>query len=126
MAAESLGLTCTTVESADALQAGGYELAPSFRDSLARLQDRLRRGCVVFLVHRPRAGGAGQEVIGYSLSERGIFSALGRRERVSLNILFNYMEVLPQYRGLRVTGLFWRAEWEYCWVHGVESGGDSV
>lgn len=120
VAAESLGLTCTTVESADALQAGGYELAPSFRDSVARLQDRLRHGCVVFLAHRPRAGGAGQEVIGYSLSERGVFSALGRREKISPNILFNhYMEVLPQYRGLRVTGLLWRAEWEYCRVHGM-------
>jgi len=70
---------CLIVDSVEALQAVGWEIPESFRDSVMELGKRVNRGCVVCLARRPRADGTGKEVVGYEIAERRVFSALGRR-----------------------------------------------
>jgi GNAT superfamily N-acetyltransferase len=97
---------CLMVDSVEALQAVGWEIPESFRDSGMELGKRVRRGCVVCLARRLRTDGPGNEVIGYEISERGVFSALGRRIIVADDVVFShYAEVLPEYRGQRIHGL---------------------
>ncbi len=99
-------LECVAVESALTLEALAAEIPDSFRDSVDELRRRVADGCVVFLARRPRDDGAGHEIVGYEISERGIFSALGRRHHVSDDVVFShYAEVLPAHRGRRIHGL---------------------
>lgn len=98
-------LECVAVDSLEAIQAVAAEWPGSFRDSAAELVRRVAQGCVVFLARRLRAGG-GYEVVGYEISERGVFSALRRRHRVTDDVVFShYAEVLPAHRGQRIHGL---------------------
>lgn len=99
-------IECLAVDSLVALQAVAAEIPDSFRDSVAELVRRVTHGCVVFLARQPRADGAGHEIVGYEISERGVFSALGRRHRVTGDVVFShYAEVLPAHRGQRIHGL---------------------
>jgi len=68
---------CLVVDSPEALRAVAAEIPPSFRESVGDLSRRIARGCVVCLARRPRPDGHGQEVVGYEIAERGVFSALG-------------------------------------------------
>ena len=91
------------MESAAALQEVAREIPATMRDSADQLKTRLDRGCLVILVRRPHPSGRGHEVIGYGIYEPGVFSALGRKGKVSPDGLFNhYMAVVSQYRGQRV------------------------
>lgn len=120
VAAEDLDIECLLVESPAALGAIASEIPTSIRDSVAALRRRLEQGCLVVFARRPRQNGAGKEVIGYTVCERGIFSALGRRKQVCADMLFtHYMEVLPGYRGQRVPELMRRTMDRYCLAHGV-------
>ena len=76
-------LESVVVESTKFLEPYRHEIPSSFRDSFARLKERLAQGCVLFLVRAPKEDGLGHEMIGYSLAERGVFSALGIRKRIS-------------------------------------------
>lgn len=118
-AAERRGTTCRFVESLEALQEVEAEIPASIRDSVAQLQQRVEQGCMVILARRPKLSGRGQEVIGYGIYEPGIFSALGRRGKVSSAVLFNhYLEILPEYRGQGVVDLMASAGYTYCLAHG--------
>jgi hypothetical protein len=104
---------CVAVDSLVRLRELAAELPDSFRDSADELARRVAHGCVVFLARRPRVWG-GHEIVGYEISERGIFSALGRRHRVSEEVIFShYAEVLPAHRGRRIHGLLFAARDAY-------------
>jgi GNAT superfamily N-acetyltransferase len=99
-------IDCLIVDSVATLQAVGWEIPETFRDSVMELGKRVNRGCVVCLARRKRDDGDGHEVVGYELSEPGVFSAMGRRIAVADGIVFShYAEVLPEYRGQRIHGL---------------------
>jgi GNAT superfamily N-acetyltransferase len=99
-------LECLPVDSAFTLRVLASEIPETFRDSVAELMRRVTHGCVVFLVRRAREDGAGHEIIGYEISERGVFSALGRRHHMTDAVVFShYAEVLPEHRGQRIHGL---------------------
>jgi hypothetical protein len=69
---------------------------------------------VVFLARCVRDDGAGHEIVGYEISERGVFSALGRRDRVPGDVVFShYAEVLPAHRGRRIHGLLFATRDRY-------------
>jgi hypothetical protein len=105
---------CVIVDSPDALDAFAADIGASFRDSVATLKARVARGCVVCLARRPRPNGAGSLVVGYEIAERGVFSALGRRIRVSGDVVFShYVEVLPEYRGQRIHRLLFSTRDNY-------------
>jgi hypothetical protein len=102
------------VDSARELRRFAHEIRWPFRDSFAVLETRLDAGCVVCLARSKRADGQGMEVIGYELAERGIFSALGRRTRVSPDVIFSHWaEVIPERRGQRIHGGIFAARDEY-------------
>ena len=91
------------VDSLPAFRALAAEIPRTFRDSLEALEERVAHGCVLCLARRKRADGAGHEVIGYEIAERGVFSALGRRTPAAADVIFShYAEVLPAHRGRRV------------------------
>ena len=120
-AEEKIGIECLIVESAEALQAVAREIPTAIRDSADQMKKRLERGCLVILARRPHPSGTGHEVIGYGIYEPGVFSALGRRGKVSSDILFNhYLEVLPKYRGQRIADVMKRAIDEHCRAHGFK------
>ena len=97
---------CFVVDSVEALDAVAPEIPAGFRDSVDELKNRLAQGCVVCLARRPRMDGAGTQIIGYEIAERGIFSALGRRTRLAADVVFShYVEVHPSCRGQRIHGL---------------------
>ena len=56
------------------------------------------------MIEGQRSTGAGsKEFVGFSIRERGIFSALARKIPLSSDILFgHYLEVFPQHRGQRL------------------------
>jgi hypothetical protein len=106
-------IECVAVDSPARLRELAAEIPESFRDSAADLARRVSHGCVVFLARRPRHAG-GHEIVGYEISERGIFSALGRRHRMSEDVIFShYAEVLPAHRGRRIHGLLFAARDAY-------------
>jgi len=118
-ASEALGITCIFVESAAALREIEDDIPWPFRDSRDELQRRLAQGCSVILAQRPKPSGVGHELIGYGINEPAVFSALGRRGKLPSNILFNhYLEIVPEYRGLRIADVMRRAMDEYCRAHG--------
>ena len=92
----------------------------SARDSMEDLETRLGEGSLVFLASRSAGEGAGQEVVGYCICERGVFSALGRKMTTSPDILFShYIEVLPEYRGHGLADLIRGEMVEYCCANGI-------
>jgi GNAT superfamily N-acetyltransferase len=96
-------IECLVVDSPDALEAVAPEIPATFRDSVDELRKRVAQGCVVCLARRPREDGTGKEVVGYELAERGVFSALGRRNALPAEVIFShYAEVLPACRGQRI------------------------
>lgn len=114
------GTECLIVESAAALQEVVREMPATMRDSVDTLKERLERGCAVILARRPRRSEAGQEVVGYNICERGVFSALGRKRKIASDILFaHYTEVLPEYRGQRIAEVISGAVDEYGRAHGL-------
>ena len=114
-------LESVVVESTKFLEPYRHEIPSSFRDSFARLKERLAQGCVLFLVRAPKEDGLGHEMIGYSLAERGVFSALGIRKRISPEILFvHYAEVLPAHRRKGITKFLMKARLEYCERNGLK------
>jgi GNAT superfamily N-acetyltransferase len=111
---------CITLESSGSLRALESEIPSSFRYSVEDLEEHLEQGCVVFLARRPKNTGSGKEVVGYNISQRGVFSAFGRTRRISSDVFFSrYTEVLPEYRGRRIQQILVRARIEYCRVHGL-------
>jgi hypothetical protein len=101
---------CLVVDSVDGLRGLRHEFPTTFRDSFDELARRVARGCVACLARRKRADGAGYQIIGYELAERGVFSALGRRKKVAADVVFSHWaEVLPAYRGQRIHGLMFAA-----------------
>jgi GNAT superfamily N-acetyltransferase len=118
---ESPGTECLLLESSEALGALAGEIPSSFRYSVADLKEYLEQGCLVFLARKPKDTGSGKEVVGYNISQRGVFSAFGRTRWVSSDILFaHYTEVLPEYRGRKIQQVLVRARIEYCQIHGVK------
>jgi hypothetical protein len=94
---------CLVLDSPRALRAVAPEIPPVFRDSVAALHRRMAHGCVVCVARRPRKDGAGKEVVGYEIAERGVFWGLGRRTPLARDVVFShYAEVLPAYRGQRI------------------------
>lgn len=112
MAAREMKTECLVVDSPAALAAVAQEFPASFRDSVETLTQRVAQGCVVVLARRPRTEGRGKKVIGYNISERGVFLALGRRGTLSPEVVFShYWEVLPACRGQRIANLL-AATWD--------------
>jgi ribosomal protein S18 acetylase RimI-like enzyme len=111
-------IECAVVESAEELEA--FKISPACRDSSERLTKRLSEGCVVFFAIRRRETTAPHEVLGYCLTQRGVFSALGRKTRLASDIFFtHHIEVLPDYRGHGIVKALLKAEYEYCETHGL-------
>ncbi|MEW6298983.1 MAG: hypothetical protein AB1671_14810 [Thermodesulfobacteriota bacterium] len=118
---ERLKIECLVVESTEAFQAVKDEIPSSMRDSVDDLNRRLAQGCIITLARKPKDEGGGKEVIGYSIAERGVFSALGRRGKVSPDVLFgHYVEILPQYRGQRIHILITTARDTHCLKYGLK------
>jgi hypothetical protein len=104
---------CLMVDSVEALDAVASEIPASLRDSVGELRRRIGAGCVVCLARRRRPDGL-RHVVGYEVSERGVFSALGRRIPVPPDVIFSHhAEVLPAYRGRRIHGLMFAARDAY-------------
>ena len=97
---EQLSIDCLVFESVRQLEEIEHELPAEV--PVDRLKGRLLEGAIVFLPYRSSRTGS-KEFVGFSIRERGIFSALGRKIPLSSDILFgHYLEVLPQYRGQRL------------------------
>jgi GNAT superfamily N-acetyltransferase len=95
--------TCLVADTVEGLRSVAHEIPGTFRDSADDLSRRVAQGCVVCLARRKRDDGAGYDVVGYELAERGVFSALGRRKAVAPDVIFSHWaEVLPAYRGRRI------------------------
>jgi hypothetical protein len=112
--------SCVIAESVEAVEALAGEIPATFRDSADELMRRVALGCVVCFARRKRSDGEGQEVVGYELAQRGIFSALGRRHFAGSDVVFSHWaEVLPAYRGRRIHGLLFAARDAYFRMRGV-------
>lgn len=118
---DSPGTECIVLESSESLCAMETEIPSSFRYSVEDLKEHLEQGCTVFLARRPMITGSGKEVVGYNISQRGVFSAFGRKRRISSDIFFShYTEVLPEHRGRKIQQLLVRARIEYCRINGLK------
>ena len=112
--------TCVIADSEEAVAALASEIPATFRDSADELVRRVAVGCVACFARRKRAAGDGYEVVGYELAQRGIFSALGRRNFAGHDVVFSHWaEVLPQYRGRRIHGLLFAARDAYFRARGA-------
>jgi ribosomal protein S18 acetylase RimI-like enzyme len=115
----SQSLEHAVLESPEQIDFYGSEFASSFRDSVADLRQRLAQGCVIFLARIAKQDGSGHQVVGYRLAERGVFSALGLKNKISPNILFiHYIEVLPEFRRQKIAIFLVRVTLEYCAAKG--------
>ncbi|HET9789053.1 MAG TPA: hypothetical protein VFP47_18090, partial [Pyrinomonadaceae bacterium] len=76
-----LATQCVIVESAEELQRYASEFRLPFRDSVESLERRVDQGCVLILVRGFAKDGSGDEIVGYSIMERGGFSAAGIKGR---------------------------------------------
>lgn len=75
----------------------------------------------MFLACRPKDTGAGKDVVGYNISQRGVFLVFGRTRRISPEFLFGrYTEVLPAHRGRKVQEALLRVRMAYCRAHGLK------
>lgn len=112
--APSSEIHCVIADTPAALEALAPEIPKTFRDSIDELRRRVAHGCIVCAARRRRDDGAGYDVIGYELAERGVFSAHGRRRDVGAHVVFSHWaEVLPAYRGRRIHGLMFAARDAY-------------
>ena len=125
-AAPSAGVTeegkteCVVVDTPAMLRTIAPEVPPSFRDSVDALTPRVAQGCVVMFLRRPKKEGGGKEIVGYNISERGVFAALGRRKALSADVVFgHYAEVLPAYRGQHLLKFLSTTRDEYFRQQGV-------
>jgi GNAT superfamily N-acetyltransferase len=115
----SAKIECIVVESVASLRRFENEIPNSFRDSAERLKKRLAEGCIVIIALK-RTETQRHAIIGYILAERGVFSALGRKLKVTPDVLFgHYIEVLPPYRQSGVTKFLFGAMDEYCFNNGI-------
>jgi hypothetical protein len=113
-------IACQVVDSVAALYAVPWKIPAAMRDSVAQLAQRVRQGCLVILAWRPHKAEPSREVIAYMVCERGVFSALGRKGKVSSDLLFtHYLEVLAPYRGQRMAQVLRGVRDEYCRAQGV-------
>jgi hypothetical protein len=111
---------CVIVESAEQFKAFAAEIPSSFRDSVDALNRRLDHGCIVLLARRPGTTSKAYEVVGYSIVERGVISALGISGRISNDSLFiHYTEVVHQHRRQGITQVLKRARNDYCRKNGM-------
>jgi ribosomal protein S18 acetylase RimI-like enzyme len=115
------GIECAVVESPEQIEAYEDEMPSSFRDSVESLKQRVAQGCVVFLARMPKQDGPGRQVVGYRLAEKGVFSALDLKGKVSQDILFiHYIEVLPAFRLQKIARFLVKASLEYCVARGLK------
>jgi hypothetical protein len=110
---------CTCLEGAEQLQSLANQGCGLGRD-LRKLEERLTDGCVIFLAcektDKRRAG----RMLGYCIAERGVFSAQGRRWKISSDALFiHYTEVFPEFRGNRIYLILSQAREAYCRQNGL-------
>ena len=108
------GIECLAIDSVSALHTIASEIPATFRDSLDELKESVASGCVLCVARQSRANGDGTEIIGYEIAEQGVFSALGRRIRISQDVVFSHWaEVLPEHRGRRVHNALFAKRDEY-------------
>ena len=101
-----------TVESLEDLEKVAPQLPPEL--PIAGLRRRIDAGCTLFFARRRLEG----RVVAYQVAERRVFSALGLRVRVRDDVLFiHHVEVLPEYRGQRISLLLRAAAHRYCQTH---------
>jgi len=115
-------IQCDVLATTSALLALKNEFPQSFRDSVERLARRIDDGCIVFVLRTGDAPSKRNRIVGYSLSQPGVFSAFGRVRRISSDIFFgHYFEILPEYRGRRLKAVLDEKRMEYCRMHGHKS-----
>ena len=115
-------IQCDVLETTSALLALKNELPRSFRDSIERLARRLDNGCIVFVLRTGDAPSKRNRIVGYSISQPGVFSAFGSVHRISSDIIFgHYTEILPEYRGRGLIALLNEKRMEFCRMHGLKS-----
>ena len=115
-------IQCDVLETPSALLALESEFPQSFRDSIVRLQQRLRDGCVVFVLRVADASNKRKRIAGYSICQPGVFSAFGAIQRISPDIFFShYFEFLPEYRGRGLKTVLEEKRTEYCRMHRLRS-----
>lgn len=111
---------CIVLETPESLDPFCDKIPPSFRDSPQKLKARLAEGCVLFLAQCGGKADVDDKIIGYSLVQRGVFSALGRILRISSDVLFiHYIEVLPAYRRTGVAKVIVKCRYEYCKANAI-------
>jgi len=116
-------IECVIVEPGESIEPYAAEFSASFRDTFASLQKRLDDGCILIFARTARPDGAGREVAGYGIMERGGFSSLGIKGKLPDHIMFmHYTEVAQRYRGQRIAQVMSRARNEYYRKHGITGG----
>ena len=115
------GIECTVIESVDEWRRLAVELPRVFRYSSYDIEARLGEGYRVFLARlHTTVDGAGGEIVGYSLAERGVVVAFGEKRQVGPDLLFtHFTEVHPAHRGRRVQTELARQRALYCRRHGI-------
>jgi GNAT superfamily N-acetyltransferase len=115
-------IQCEVLETASAVYALEGEFPNSLRDSVGRLARRLDEGCIVFVLRSGDTSSKQNPIIGYSLCQRGVFSAFGHNRKISPDILFgHYFEFVPEYRGLGLKYALDETRVEYCRSHGLKT-----
>jgi hypothetical protein len=115
-----LAIECSIVEAGDALEPFAAEFSLPFRDSFDALKQRLDQGCALILARHAQQNGAGNEVVAYSIVERGGFSAAGIKGKIAKSILFiHHTEVAHKYRGQRIAQVLTGVMKEYCRNRGI-------
>ena len=111
---------CVIVDTPEELQLYSSEFRLPFRDSTKSLERRIEQGCVVILARRADQDETCREIVGYSIMERGAFSAAGIKGKISQDVLFvHYTEVAHKYRGQRIAEIITRARNDYCRKRGI-------
>jgi len=117
LAREQLSIDCLVFDSVEQLEAIEHDLPSEF--PVERLKARVAEGCILFLAYRLGRAGS-KQFVGFSVRQRGIFSALGRKIPLSSEVLFgHYLEVFPQYRGQRLAQELRLFGEIYCRSHGL-------
>lgn len=115
-----MAIECVIVEPGGSLESFAPEFSFRFRDSLDSLKERLDQGCVLILARSAKENNTGNRIVGYTIMERGGFSAAGIKKKISPDILFvHYAEVAEQYRGQRIAQVLTRARNDYCRKNGI-------
>lgn len=100
------------------------DLLDSYRDEVSDdvwpgLKRRFKDGRIAFLARAIEKGEDRGTIVGYSLWEPGVFSAMGRHGSVAPDILFgHYIYVHPAYRGRRIFRRLRATTFAYCRAHG--------